>query len=266
MRRSNAILGSFLFLLLAPGIVAGVLPWWITRWQFRPPFFGIASLRVLGMLLIVAGLPPLLDSFARFALQGLGTPAPVLPTRHLVVTGFYRHVRNPMYVGVAAVILGQALLFGSVRLLEYGVAVWLGFDVFVRLYEEPKLTRTFGEEYREFRENVPRWIPRWSPWGKNYKNRYAVRSATIARSQQLFAGNPRRPDIPRGFPRCDRLAKGAGGKLIHRQAAVGFNFAVQERAIQLLYELYQFLGILLLAGCFGKYTPISNLDFHWSPP
>lgn len=168
MRRGNAILGSFLFLLIAPGVVAVVVPWWITRWQFRPPFFGVVSLRVLGAVLIVAGLPPLLDSFARFALHGLGTPSPVFPTQHLVVTGFYRHLRNPMYVGVSAVIIGQALLLGSVRLLEYGMAVWLAFDVFVRLYEEPKLNRSFGEEYREFREHVPRWIPRLSPWHKHH--------------------------------------------------------------------------------------------------
>jgi protein-S-isoprenylcysteine O-methyltransferase Ste14 len=170
MRRSYAILGSLLFLLIAPGVVAGVVPWWITRWHFQPPFLGIAAVRALGALIIIPGLPPLLDSFARFALQGLGTPAPVFPTKHLVVTGFYRYVRNPMYVGVAAVIFGQGILFGSGRLTEYGVAVWLTFHLFVLLYEEPKLTRTFGDEYREFRENVPRWIPRWKPWHKNHLN------------------------------------------------------------------------------------------------
>lgn len=171
MRRTHAILGSFVFLLIAPGIVAGVAPWWITHWQFRAPFFGFAFLRVLGALLIVAGIPPLLDSFARFALQGLGTPAPVFPTKHLVVTGFYRHVRNPMYVGVAAIVIGQALLFGSVPLLEYVLVIWFCAHVFVLVYEEPKLARTFGAEYREFRRNVPRWIPRWSPWQQNRKNR-----------------------------------------------------------------------------------------------
>jgi protein-S-isoprenylcysteine O-methyltransferase Ste14 len=164
MRRTSAILGSIIFFLLAPGVVAGVVPWWITRWQFRPPILGIAVFRVLGVILIVAGIPALLDSFARFALQGLGTPAPVLPTRHLVVTGFYRHVRNPMYVGVAAVIFGQGLLFGSLQLLAYGLAVVLAFHLFVVLYEEPTLTRTFGDEYREFRDNVPRWIPRLKSW------------------------------------------------------------------------------------------------------
>ena len=75
---------------------------------------------MLGAALIVAGLPILLDSFARFALQGFGTPAPVLPPKRLVVTGFYRYVRNPMYVAVTALIAGQGILFGSVSVLEYG--------------------------------------------------------------------------------------------------------------------------------------------------
>jgi protein-S-isoprenylcysteine O-methyltransferase Ste14 len=164
MRRISAIAWSLVFLLLAPGLVAGVVPWWITRWHFRSPLPGTAALRIVGIVLILAGLPALLDSFARFALQGLGTPAPVLPTRHLVVTGLYRHVRNPMYVGVACVIFGQALLFGSPQLLGYGLLVWLAFHVFVLVYEEPTLTRTFGSEYQNFRNNVPRWIPRWKAW------------------------------------------------------------------------------------------------------
>ena len=113
---------------------------------------------------MAVGVPVLLDSFARFALQGLGTPAPVLPTRHLVVTGFFRHVRNPMYVAVASLIFGQGLFFGSVTVLEYGAAVWLAFFLFVLLYEEPTLRRTFGAEYEEFRAHVPRWIPRLRPW------------------------------------------------------------------------------------------------------
>ncbi len=166
MRRTSAIVGSLVFLVIAPGFVAGVVPWWITGWVLRPPFLRFALFRFVGVALIVAGAPIILDSFARFTIQGLGTPAPVLPTKHLVVTGLYRYVRNPMYVGVAAVILGQGLLFGSVRLLAYGAAVWLAFFLFVLLYEEPKLRHTFGQEYDIFCQNVARWIPRTHPWHK----------------------------------------------------------------------------------------------------
>jgi protein-S-isoprenylcysteine O-methyltransferase Ste14 len=164
IRRLFALLGTALFLVLAPGCVAGLVPWWISRWQFRAPFPRYAPLRVIGALLIAGGTFVVLDSFARFALQGLGTPAPAFPTRHLVVRGFYRYVRNPMYVAVVAVILGQALLFGDVRVFEYGLFAWLAAHLFVLAYEEPTLRKTFGREYESFRANVPRWIPRVTPW------------------------------------------------------------------------------------------------------
>src|SRR5271163_3142223 len=135
MRRISAILGSALFFVLAPCTVAGLIPWWISRWQMEPAFFGVAALRIVGVVLILAGLPILLDSFARFAIQGLGTPAPVFPTKHLVVTGWYRYVRNPMYVAVVSIILGQGLLLANVTVLEYGAAVWLIAHVFVLAYE-----------------------------------------------------------------------------------------------------------------------------------
>ena len=159
-----AILGSALFFVAAPSIVAGLIPWWITRWEFQPPFFDLQATRAVGILLIIVGLPGLVDSFARFALQGLGTPAPIAPTQNLVVTGLYRYVRNPMYVSVVAVILGQAILFGDWRLMIYGGLMWLAFHAFVLAYEEPVLAQTFGAQYEEFRANVPRWIPRLSPW------------------------------------------------------------------------------------------------------
>jgi protein-S-isoprenylcysteine O-methyltransferase Ste14 len=130
----------------------------------EPPFLGLSLLRIVGMVSILAGFPVLLDSFARFALEGLGTPAPVFPTRHLIVTGWYRYVRNPMYVAVVSSIVGQALLLGDVHVLEYGAAVWLVAHLFVLAYEEPKMRSTFGEEYREFCANVPRWFPRLTPW------------------------------------------------------------------------------------------------------
>jgi len=164
MKRGSAIVGSLLFLVIAPGTVAGWVPWLISRWRLQPPLLAFHGLRVPGFLLIIAGIPLILDSFARFALQGLGTPAPILPTRHLVVTGLYRYLRNPMYVGVSWVILGQGLLFGNAQVLEYGLAVWLAFHLFVIAYEEPKLQRTFGKEYEAFRSAVPRWLPRLRPW------------------------------------------------------------------------------------------------------
>ena len=173
MRRVFAILGSALFLVVAPGIVAGYVPWRITGWHVGVPLLGTSSFRLVGVLLIAAGLPVLLDSFTRFALQGLGTPAPVFPTRHLVVSGQY--VRNPMYVAVVSLILGQGLFLGSVRVLEYGVAVWVGFSLFVLLYEEPTLRKSYGLEYEEFCANVPRWIPHLRPWRRKQERSRLVR-------------------------------------------------------------------------------------------
>jgi len=160
----SAIVGSAVFLVIAPGFVAGLVPWWISHWRMEPSFLGWTLFRLAGAGLVALGLVGLLDSFARFALQGIGTPAPVFPTRHLVVTGLYRYVRNPMYVAVASAILGQALLFGNGRLLEYGAIVWLLFHLFVLLYEEPVLRASFGDEYERFCAEVPRWIPRLTPW------------------------------------------------------------------------------------------------------
>jgi len=163
MKRAAALLGSAVFLVIAPGTLAVYVPWTVTGWRLAPPPLGFFSLRVLGGLMIAAGLPVLLDSFARFAIQGLGTPAPVAPPQHLVVTGLYRYVRNPMYVAVLSMIFGQGLLFGNTWLLGYGVVVWLGFFAFVLLYEEPALRGEFGKEYDDFCAHVPRWIPRLRP-------------------------------------------------------------------------------------------------------
>ena len=164
MSKAIAILGSALFFVVAPLVLAGFVPWWITHWEFRPAFFGFELTRAIGLMLIIAGVPGVVDSFARFALQGLGTPAPIAPTQKLVVTGLYRYVRNPIYVAVVAVILGQAILFGDWRLMTYGGLMWLAFHAFVVTYEEPVLAQSFGAEYEDFRANVQRWIPRLSPW------------------------------------------------------------------------------------------------------
>jgi len=110
MKRAQAIVGTLFFLVIAPGLVAGLIPWLISGWQWRSPFFNGALLPCLGGALVFAGIPMVLDSFARFAIEGLGTPAPIYSTDRLIAKGLYRHVRNPMYLGVLAIIAGQALL------------------------------------------------------------------------------------------------------------------------------------------------------------
>ena len=158
-RRASAGLGTFVFLIVAPGVIAGLVPWLITGWEFEDPLPGWIAFRVVGALLIVLGVAVVLESFARFAVEGLGTPAPVAPTEHLVVGGLYRYVRNPIYIAVVTVIVGQALLLGQLWLLLYAAAVLVAFVAFVRLYEEPTLSRQFGAEYEDYRRAVPGWWP-----------------------------------------------------------------------------------------------------------
>ena len=161
MRLRRAAFGSALFFVVAPGVVVGVLPWWITRWELRPAPIPV---RVLGGLLIAVALPVLVGAFLRFVRDGLGTPAPVAPTERLVVTGAYRYVRNPMYVAVVSAIVGQALLLGQPVLLAYAALIAFLVVSFVRLYEEPVLRRQFGAEYEAYRRAVPGWVPRLHPW------------------------------------------------------------------------------------------------------
>jgi len=162
--RVMALLGSGIFLFVAPGTVAGLVPWWMSRWGRNESYSGFMAFRVMGAMLMAVGFAILMETFVRFAIQGIGTPAPVYPTKHLVVKGSYRHVRNPMYVAVVSLILGQALVFGNVQVLIYGLCAWLAMHLFVLLYEEPTLRRTFCQEYTQFCAHVPRWIPRWTPW------------------------------------------------------------------------------------------------------
>ena len=161
MSRARAALGSAVFLVLAPGVVAGLLPWVLTGWEGRSP--GIAP-QSFGVVLVVAGTTVLVSAFVRFVVEGLGTPAPVAPTERLVVGGLYRHVRNPMYVAVGATIVGQALLLGRPVLLAYAALFWLVVAAFVHGYEEPTLTARYGEEYAAYRRAVPAWRPRLRPW------------------------------------------------------------------------------------------------------
>ena len=144
-----------------PGTVAGLIPWLLTGWDANPIWL---AARIVGVGLIAGGVVALLSAFVRFVAEGVGTPAPVAPTRELVVGGLYRYVRNPMYLAVAATILGQALLLGRVVLLLYAAVFGAVVYAFVRLYEEPTLGRRFGGQYEEYRRAVPGWWPRLRPW------------------------------------------------------------------------------------------------------
>src|SRR5258707_3652702 len=141
MRKARAAGGSLAFLVLAPGIVAGVVPWWITGWRSRQPLSHWMPIRVIGVVLLAVGVVVLVEAFVRFVVEGVGTPAPVAPTEHLVVGGLYRYVRNPMYLAVGATIVGQALLLGRLVLLLYAAAFGLVVAAFVPRYEEPPLQR-----------------------------------------------------------------------------------------------------------------------------
>jgi protein-S-isoprenylcysteine O-methyltransferase Ste14 len=163
-RKAKAALGSVVFLVVAPGVVAGLAPWLLTRWDAGDAPPGGLPLRAFGAVLIVLGAAALLHAFARFVVEGLGTPAPVAPTERLVVGGLYRYVRNPMYLAVAATIVGQALLLGQPVLLLYVLAFAVVVAAFVYGYEEPTLRRQFGEQYEAYREGVPAWWPRRRPW------------------------------------------------------------------------------------------------------
>ena len=162
--RVESLIGSFVFFWIVPGTVAGWVPYALSKWRLQPPLLGLPGGRVVGGVVTAAGVAILVECFSRFAIEGRGTPAPIAPTERLVVSGFYRHVRNPMYVAVLAIIAGQALLFGSVVLLDYAGVLWVLFHGFVLLYEEPTLRRKFGTSYDVYRGNVRRWWPRIKPW------------------------------------------------------------------------------------------------------
>jgi protein-S-isoprenylcysteine O-methyltransferase Ste14 len=164
MRRPTAAVGSAVFFLVGPGIVVGLIPWLLTGWQVHQPLPYWAPVRVLGLILLLAGLIALVQAFVRFVVEGFGTPVPIAAPEHLVVGGLYRHVRNPMYVAILAAIVGQALLMGQLQLLLYAAAIWLIAAAFVRWYEEPTLARQFGADYEAYRRAVPAWLPRLRPW------------------------------------------------------------------------------------------------------
>jgi protein-S-isoprenylcysteine O-methyltransferase Ste14 len=159
--RLKAAAGSLLFLVVEPGVIAGLIPWALTGWEVASPPLIV---EVVGYVILVAGVAVLLHAFFRFVIEGVGTPAPVAPTQHLVIGGLYRYVRNPMYIAVALTIVGQAMVLGRPGLLLYALLFGVAVSSFVYLYEQPTLTEQFGAEYEAYRDAVPAWLPRLRPW------------------------------------------------------------------------------------------------------
>ena len=159
-RRLRPLLNTLLFTIFAPGTVAGIVPWLLRSHEpSRVPTPDLA----IGALAIAFGLAIYLHTaFWGFALRGHGTPAHIAPTNRLVVEGLHRYVRNPMYIGVLLMVLGQAVFFRSSRIALYAAVLWLLFHLFVLFYEEPTLARQFGADYEAYRKKVPRWLPKMS--------------------------------------------------------------------------------------------------------
>lgn len=160
--RVQAAVGSGLFLIAAPGTVAGLVPWLISGWKFAEAW--PTALRVLGIALVVVGLLGVLATFTQFVVEGRGTPAPPAPTEQLVVHGLYRHVRNPMYLSVGMTLLGQAIAMPSLGVLIWTGAFGAAVIIFVLAYEQPTLRERYGQQYDDYRRAVPAWWPRVKPW------------------------------------------------------------------------------------------------------
>lgn len=155
-RAFGPIVKTTLFTIFVPGTVAVLIPRWLLGGY---PRLALGPLTWLGVLITLVGAAIYFRCAWEFAVRGLGTPAPIAPTKFLVTTALHRYIRNPMYIGVALVIVGESALFRSIHLVEYAGLMLLIAHVFVILYEEPTLRRQFGESYEEYRRTVPRWIP-----------------------------------------------------------------------------------------------------------
>ena len=165
MNRALAAAGSAGFFLLAPGTVAGLGPWAVTRWRLPPDPRPL--LWAPGAVLLALGLMGLVACFIRFAWHGRGTPAPIAPPTRLMVGGLYRWVRNPMYVAIMGMLTGQAMIFASPPALAYAGAIFLMFHIWTVTFEEPQMRGLFPEDFAAYSAAVPRWIPRLTPWNGN---------------------------------------------------------------------------------------------------
>jgi protein-S-isoprenylcysteine O-methyltransferase Ste14 len=154
---TGPLIRTVIFTLIAPTTVTVYVPYLL----LPGGDFGLGAARYLGIPLIAAGAAIYLWCAWNFAWAGLGTPAPIDPPKKLVARGLYRHVRNPMYIGVLSILLGESLIFQSRRVLGFALLALAASHLFVICYEEPTLRRKFGAGYEEYCRAVPRWVPGW---------------------------------------------------------------------------------------------------------
>jgi len=152
-------IGTIIFTILVPGTVTIVVPHLILTSEHRLLAIKLGAVRFFGWIPLVAGVLIYLWTARDFTVSGKGTPAPIAAPRTLVVRGLYRYLRNPMYVGVLSVVIGEALLFESVALFIYALLLFPAFHMFVVFYEERVLRRQFGASYQHYCESVSRWVP-----------------------------------------------------------------------------------------------------------
>ncbi len=152
-------LKTLLFTLIAPGTVTVFVPYLLLSSRHAAKAAGVW--RFLGLLPLLIGFGIYLWCAYDFAAKGRGTPAPIDPPKQLVHSGLYRFTRNPMYVGITLILLGEAIFFSSGVLYFYAAAVFVGFNAFIIFYEEPALRRLFGESYVRYCAEVPRWLLKW---------------------------------------------------------------------------------------------------------
>jgi protein-S-isoprenylcysteine O-methyltransferase Ste14 len=154
----SLFLRNLFFTILQPGMVAGLVPYLLAREKWVTAFDVITLRTTGGIFLFLAGFLIMIYCIVRFATEGKGTLSPADPTRKLVVSGLYKFSRNPMYIGVMLMLIGEAVTTGSQTLWIYALIIFICFHAFILLHEEPRLKKVFGESYEAYRKEVRRWI------------------------------------------------------------------------------------------------------------
>jgi len=159
MAAIRTYLKTLVFTILVPGTVSIAVPQMLARWRNYPKLpLNEHLARVGGNACLVSGILLYVHTTFQIGSEGKGTPSPTDEPENLVTGGIYAHSRNPMYIGVLLVILGQALRRRSISILWWGAGMWIGFHNRIIGYEEPHLLEKYGPEYEQYREEVPRWF------------------------------------------------------------------------------------------------------------